>query len=101
MSGGNNYDRSDFGVASKYYFNWMPSSSIISMQPEGSTSSCPSCISSGSFTLNAFDDWSKEPANSNDFRGIHIPVFSQYDEEWDTDIVSRDICMRWNVINLN
>ena len=89
MSGGNKYDRSDFGVASKYYFNWIPSSSVISMQPEGRTSACSSCVSSGTFTLNAFDDWSKGPAKLNDFRGIHIPVFAQHDEEWGTDIVSQ------------
>ncbi len=119
MSGGNNFYRSDFGIASKWYFNWVshskyavdnlryvfyekdsieylnelfilqiPKDSIVLMQPEGSTAACPTCMSSGTFTLNAFDDWWREPTSSNDLRGIHIPVFVEYSEEWDTNIVS-------------
>lgn len=87
MSGGNGYERSDFGVASKWYFNWVSDYNIVSLQPEGKTTACPKCLKSGTFTLKPFDDWWNAPAN-NDILGVHIPVMSQYDTYWETDVVS-------------
>ncbi len=77
MSGGNGEPRSDFGVATKWYYNWVPESSIISMQPEGSTGACPSCVASGTFTIKAFDpdNWWTSPT-SRDKLGIHIPIMA-------------------------
>ena len=43
------------------------------MQPEGSTTECPSCASSGIFTLSPFDDKDLPPTSSRKM-GIHIPV---------------------------
>ena len=43
------------------------------MQPEGSTAECPSCSSSGTFTLRPFDDRNLPPTPSTKM-GIHIPV---------------------------
>jgi hypothetical protein len=87
MSGGNGYDRSDFGVASKWYFNWVSDNNIVALQPEGTTVACPKCLKSGTFTLKPFDDW-WNPPGSNDVVGIHIPVMSLYDNYWETDLVS-------------
>lgn len=73
MSGGNGYAISDFAAASKWFFNWLPDSSIVHMQPEGATDECPTCVKSGTFTLFAFDDSSKPPSSSK-VMGIHIPI---------------------------
>ena len=73
MSGGNGFTISDFAVASKWFFNWIPDEAIILMQPEGSTEECPSCLDSGQFTLKAFDDRDVVPSASNKM-GIHIPI---------------------------
>jgi hypothetical protein len=86
MSGGNSYERSDFGVASKWFFNWVSSNSIVSMQPEGQTAECLSCVSSGTFTLKPFDDW-ENPPGDNDIVGIRMPIAKVYSEEWQTDLV--------------
>ncbi len=43
------------------------------MQPEGSTTDCPTCQSSGTFTLRPFDD-KNLPPTSNWKMGIHIPI---------------------------
>ncbi len=77
MSGANSEPRSDFGVATKWYYNWVPDESIIAMQPEGGTSTCPSCLKSGTFTIKAFDpdDWWNSPT-SRDKLGIHIPIMA-------------------------
>jgi len=75
MSGGNHYDISDFHVASKWFFNWVPESSIIIMQPEGSTNYCPNCVDSVSnLKLKTFDKYLSPPGDSDIF-GVHIPVF--------------------------
>ena len=87
MSGGNGYERADFGVASKWFFNWVSDSNIVSLQPEGQTEECPSCVNSGTFKMKAFDDWTKVPGE-NDIMGIFIPVMTQYDSSWGSDIVS-------------
>ena len=55
------------------FFNWIPDSSIILMQPEGSTNECPSCYNEGTFTLSPFDDKSIPPRSSRKM-GIHIPI---------------------------
>lgn len=73
MSGGNGYEISDFAVASKWFFNWVPDSSIVHMQPEGATDECPNCVSSGTFQIFAFDDSSKPPSASK-IMGVHIPI---------------------------
>ena len=70
MSGGNSWKVSDFGVASKWFFNWVTDSSVISMQPEGPSISCPTCSSSGKFTLKAFDDVSESPQSGK--MAIHL-----------------------------
>lgn len=56
------------------FFNWIPDSSIIVMQPEGSTTECPSCSSSGRFTLSPFDNKDLPPTPERKM-GIHIPIF--------------------------
>ena len=43
------------------------------MQPEGSTTECPSFTNSGTFTLRPFDDRSLPPSSSRKM-GIHIPI---------------------------
>jgi hypothetical protein len=43
------------------------------MQPEGSTSDCPYCYSSGTFTLKPFDDKDLDPTPARKM-GIHIPI---------------------------
>ena len=87
MSGGNKFDRSDFGLYSKWFYNWVSDKSIIPMQPEGQTVECPSCLDSGTFTLKTFDDWSYLPRD-NDILGVQIPIAKVYNEEWGTDLVS-------------
>jgi hypothetical protein len=87
MSGGNRYERSDFGLASKWFYNWVSDSNIVSMQPEGKTDACPSCVKSGTFTMKAFDDWWNTPGD-NDVMGIHIPIMTQHDSSWGNDLVS-------------
>jgi len=73
MSGGNNYDISDIHVASKWYFGWVPDSSVIRMQPEGSTQWCPECLSEGTFTIKGFDI-RDDPPKKNEVVGIMIPI---------------------------
>jgi len=76
MSGGNFYDISHFHVASKWFFNWIPDSSIVMMQPEGSTEWCPKCKSSGTFNIKTFDKYESPPQNGDIF-GIHIPIHGE------------------------
>ena len=79
MSGGNGYNRSDIAAASKWFFNWIPDSSIILMQPEGPTSHCPTCVSSvQNLVLRPFDDPQVEPSNENKM-AIHIPITAATD----------------------
>ena len=76
MSGGNNVPNDQaphLAAASKWFFNWIPDSSIVHMQPEGSTVDCPQCVSSGTFTLRPFDDKTLIPSE-NIKMGIHIPI---------------------------
>jgi hypothetical protein len=76
MSGGNGVPNSQaphFAAASKWFFNWIPDSSIVHMQPEGSTAECPQCLSSGTFTLRPFNDKNLVPSASTKM-GIHIPI---------------------------
>jgi len=77
MSGGNGYEVSDFDISSKWFFNWAKDSSIINMQPEGQTPECPTCVSSGTFTIKPMDMRSQPGAN--DVLGIHIPIATKYD----------------------
>ena len=80
MSGGNNlYNGRHFSPASKWFFNWIPNESIIVMQPEGTTSECPSCVKSGTFTISKFDDYTFEPSSDN-VMAIHIPITVVGDE---------------------
>ena len=72
MSGGNTWKVSDFGVASKWFFNWVTDSSVISMQPQGQSTSCPTCSSSGKFTITAFDDVTTSPQSGK--MAIHVPI---------------------------
>ena len=46
------------------------------MQPEGSTTECPSCSSSGTFTLRPFDDKNLPPTPERKM-GIHIPIVAK------------------------
>jgi len=81
MSGGNDYDISDFHVASKWFFNWVPDSVILLMQPEGSTGYCQKCVDSiSNFKLKAFDKY-VSPPQENDTFGVHIPVFGLGDNK--------------------
>mmetsp|Transcript_18375 Transcript_18375/g.22495 ORF Transcript_18375/g.22495 Transcript_18375/m.22495 type:complete len:983 (-) Transcript_18375:152-3100(-) len=87
LSGGNDYDISDFGLPSKWFFNWIDDTSIIHMQPEGATDQCPSCLSSGTFTIKPFDMRGSTPSSSNDNFGIHIPITTVYDSKWKHNFV--------------
>jgi len=69
MSGGNHYDISDFALAAKWYFGWVPNSSVINMQPHGSTAECADCASQGTYTLYPFDG-----NDNSQLMGIHIPI---------------------------
>ena len=75
---GSAYANSDFAAASKWFFNWIPDESIILIQPEGSTTECPSCSNSGTFILKAFDDRNTAPSQSNKM-AIHIPIARNQD----------------------
>ena len=86
MSGGNPYEISDFSVSSKWFFNWVEDSSIIKMQPEGSTTECLTCVSSGTFNIKAFDMRDRSPTSS-DILGIHIPIFADFDDRYKTNVV--------------
>ncbi len=86
MSGGNTYERSDFGVASKWFFNWVSDDKIVTMQPEGQTAECPTCLSTGTFKLKPFDDWWR-PLQDGDILGIRIPIAYNFNVEWQTDLV--------------
>ena len=46
------------------------------MQPEGSTAECPSCSSSGTFTLRPFDDKNLPPTTGRKM-SIHIPIVKE------------------------
>ena len=85
MSGGNNYAVSDFHVASKWFFNWVENASIVNMQPEGPTAECPECVSSGSFTLKAFD--MRMSPETGDILGVHIPITTKFDTNYNSDYV--------------
>jgi len=69
MSGGNGYPISDFALASKWFFGWVPDSSIINMQPQGSNSDCPLCVSEGKYKLYPLDG-----NRTSKIMGIHIPI---------------------------
>ena len=86
MGGGNKYAISDFNLASKWFYNWVEDSSIVKMQPEGPTPECPLCVSSGTFTLKAFDMRNTSP-QSTDLFGVHIPITTTYDTHYGTDYV--------------
>lgn len=74
MSGGNQWPISDFAAASKWHYNWITDDAIILMQPEGSTTECPSCVSSvNNLVLRPFDDDMVLPSSSN-IMGVHIPI---------------------------
>jgi hypothetical protein len=85
MSGGNSLGIVDFHVASKWFFNWVEDSSIIHMQPEGATTECPTCLSSGSFTIKPFD--MRRNPSSNDILGVHIPITTQHVDRSNSDYV--------------
>ena len=76
MSGGNSGEIAHFAAGPKWFFNWIEDSSIIHMQPEGSTAECPSCVSSGSFQLVPFDDKNVAPSPTRKM-GIDIPIAVQ------------------------
>ena len=85
MSGGNGYAVSDFHVASKWFFNWVKDTSVVKMQPEGPTAECPKCVSSGNFTIKAFD--MRSTPDYSDILGIHIPITTKYDSYYNSDYV--------------
>ncbi len=84
MAGGNGYEVSDFNVAPKWFYNWVDDESIVKMQPEGSTTECPDCVSSGTFVIKPADMRGGEPTRS-EILGIHIPITSIVDDRYDTD----------------
>jgi hypothetical protein len=86
MGGGNKYNVSDFNVSSKWFYNWVKDSEIVKMQPEGSTASCPTCLSEGTFTIKPFDMRDDSP-KSSDALGIHIPIATVYDEYYKSNFV--------------
>jgi len=72
MSGGNHYDISDFALAAKWFFGWVPNSSIVNMQPQGSTADCADCANEGTYKLYPFDG-----NDDSQLMGIHIPITSR------------------------
>ena len=61
-------------AASKFYFNWISNDAVVTLQPEGSTIVCPSCLSSlDGFLLKPFDRKDVAPSSAN-VMAIHIPV---------------------------
>ena len=63
-----------FSAAAKYLFNWIPNDAVIMMQPEGSTTACPTCTKSISrVVLRPFDNAAIVPSKSN-LMAVHIPV---------------------------
>lgn len=79
-----NGEQSQFGVASQWFFNWIPNESIVLMQPEGATEQCPSCLSEGTFELHAFDNPGVKP--SGVLMGLHIPI-AAYVDDYDRTII--------------
>ena len=74
MSGGNNVGNpGHFAAASKWFFGWIPDTSIVNIQPEGSTTECPNCVKDGTFRLFSFDDKSVPPTPSRNM-AAHIPI---------------------------
>mmetsp|Transcript_35236 Transcript_35236/g.81539 ORF Transcript_35236/g.81539 Transcript_35236/m.81539 type:complete len:648 (+) Transcript_35236:57-2000(+) len=66
---------SDYHVASKWFFGWVPDSSVLMLQPEGPTASCPRCQRSVSrLRLKTFDRYDLPPG-PGDVLGVHIPAF--------------------------
>lgn len=82
MSGGNGFEVSHLHVASKWFFGWVPTSTVVTLQPEGSTAWCPDCLSGGTFRIVAFDDYNSPPRDGHDVAGIHIPVYGQGNKLW-------------------
>ena len=82
MGGGNAYQKSDFLVSSKWFYNWIEDSSIVAMQPEGPSLECPKCVKSGTFKIKPFD--MENTPKSNQILGIHIPISTKYDPAWDS-----------------
>ena len=76
MSGGNGYEVSHFHPASKWFFDWIPDSSIIILQPEGATEQCPDCEDGGTYTIHTFDDSAALP-QENQAMAIQIPIMSE------------------------
>ena len=85
MSGGNPFEISDLHVSSKWFFNWVEDSSIIHMQAEGATTECPTCLDSGTFDIKPFDK--RDRPLENEILGIHIPIATMYDPDYDSDYV--------------
>ena len=52
----NNYAQSHFNVANKHTLNWIEDSRILQLHPHGDHNNCVQCVSSGVFTLTAFDN---------------------------------------------
>ena len=73
MSGGNHYAVSHFAAAAKWFFGWIPDSSVIRMQPEGTTPECPTCLGEGSFRLLPFDDKDLPPTPDRKM-AVHVPI---------------------------
>jgi hypothetical protein len=71
---GNGGTAAHFTAASKFYFNWIPKDAITTLQPEGPSKACPSCVASISkFVLYPFDRSDVIPSASTNV-AIHIPV---------------------------
>ena len=81
-----NAENSQFGAASQWFYNWIPNDSTISIQKEGSTEQCLSCVSEGTFTIYSFDDPQLNP--SGKLMGLHIPIGVYVDDYARTFIYS-------------
>ena len=61
-------------AASKYFFNWMTKDAVITMHPDGSTSSCSFCVKSiTNLVLKPFDRADIVPSELN-MMAVQIPV---------------------------
>jgi len=74
MSYGNGFEVSHLSLASKWFFNWLPSSAIVMMHPDGPTETCPGCQNKGTFILKPFDNPAIAPIGDQNVIGIHIPI---------------------------
>ena len=74
MSGANDLNVSDYAPGGKWFWNWIPDSSIVILQPEGPTERCPDCEIGGTYTIHPFDKPEVTPEGR--IMAIQIPIMA-------------------------